>query len=200
MGAPAAADGAFASYSTKELVGHKRRVRAPRCWLPHQRASPAALSGRPLHAGELAGMEPQRQEAGHGRLRQGRLRLAYRAARPRARALPPPQRAHAPPPGPREPGWRGRQGKADKALVTLAGHGDWVQQVVWDPSHEEQVASAADDKTVRCPSTGLLSPRAHASLWPGCTRSACPKLSQAPEAQAALAQCAPLKRPQVGAS
>ncbi len=167
MGAPAAADGAFASYSTKELVGHKRRVRAPCCWLPNQRAFMAAASGQPLHAGELAGVESQRQEARHGRLRQGRLHLARRAARPCARAPPPPQRAHAPPPGPRKRGWRGVQGKADKALVTLAGHGDWVQQVVWDPSHEEQVASAADDKTIRCQSTGLLSPCAHASLWPG---------------------------------
>jgi len=76
------------------------------------------------------------------------------------------------------------QGKADKALVTLAGHGDWVQQVVWDPSHEEQVASAADDKTIRCQSTGLLSPLCARKPLAWCTCLACPKFSQAPKSEA----------------
>ncbi|KAK9819562.1 hypothetical protein WJX81_004712 [Elliptochloris bilobata] len=41
------------------------------------------------------------------------------------------------------------QAKADKPQVTLHGHSGHLQAVVWDPSHEEHVASAADDRTVR---------------------------------------------------
>ena len=42
------------------------------------------------------------------------------------------------------------QGKTEKPQVTLQGHSGHVEAVVWDPSHDEHVASAADDKTVRC--------------------------------------------------
>ena len=42
------------------------------------------------------------------------------------------------------------QAKGDKPQVMLQGHSGHLQAVCWDPSHDEHVASAANDRTVRC--------------------------------------------------
>ena len=53
--------------------------------------------------------------------------------------------------------WDIHHGKGDKAEAELKGHTEGVDQVCWHPSHQDQLATASGDKSVRfwCVSLGL---------------------------------------------
>ena len=109
-------------------------------------------------ADKLARVEPLRQEARDWQQRQDCLHMACRARRPGAPALLQAgagnlqtlasQLLHLQPVLQRTSYLT--QAKGDKPQVTLQGHSGHLQAVCWDPSHDDNVASAANDHTVRC--------------------------------------------------